>query len=74
MMARLVSTLVIHLIRLYQLTISPLLGPCCRFEPSCSEYAIDAVKKYGPVKGSWLAAKRISRCHPLNEGGYDPVE
>jgi putative membrane protein insertion efficiency factor len=73
-MRRLATVLLIYLIRIYQLTLSPLLGSSCRFEPSCSRYAIDALHKYGPVRGSWLSVKRISRCHPLNEGGYDPVE
>lgn len=73
-MLRLMTALLVFLIKLYQVTISPLLGSCCRFEPSCSQYAIDAVRKHGPIKGSWLAVKRVSRCHPLNDGGYDPVE
>ncbi|HEY9545754.1 MAG TPA: membrane protein insertion efficiency factor YidD [Solimonas sp.] len=60
-------------IRSYQVLISPLLGPRCRFYPSCSHYAIDAIRTYGPLRGSWLAARRITRCHPLNPGGYDPV-
>jgi putative membrane protein insertion efficiency factor len=64
----------ILLIRVYQFTLSPMIGQCCRFEPTCSQYAIDALKKYGLFKGSWLAAKRISRCHPFNDGGYDPVK
>lgn len=62
----------IFLIRLYQLTISPFLGKVCRFEPTCSEYAIEALKKYGVFKGSWLAIKRICRCHPWHPGGFDP--
>lgn len=61
-------------IRLYQLTISPLLGQVCRFEPSCSNYATEAIRKYGGFKGSWLALKRICRCHPWHPGGHDPVE
>lgn len=60
-------------IKLYQWTISPLLGPKCRFTPSCSYYALEALKKYGLFKGTWLAAKRISRCHPWGGHGYDPV-
>ena len=50
-----------------------MLPPCCRYTPTCSEYAMQAVEKYGAVKGGWLAAKRILRCHPFHEGGYDPV-
>lgn len=57
----------------YQRFISPLLAPRCRFVPSCSTYALQALDRHGPLKGSWLALRRISRCHPLNEGGEDPV-
>jgi putative membrane protein insertion efficiency factor len=60
-------------IRGYQRLISPLLPPCCRFIPSCSSYAIEALERHGAGRGSWLAVKRICRCHPLNAGGYDPV-
>ncbi|MCA9039842.1 MAG: membrane protein insertion efficiency factor YidD [Planctomycetaceae bacterium] len=60
------------LIRLYQLTISPLLGPNCRFHPTCSEYAILALKKHGLLKGTYKAIKRILSCHPWHPGGYDP--
>jgi hypothetical protein len=60
-------------IRFYQVYLSPLKPPCCRFVPTCSEYALEAIQKYGPVKGSWLAVKRISKCHPFHKGGYDPV-
>ena len=62
------------LIRAYQICISPVLLPCCRFTPSCSEYAIDAVRSYGPLKGSYLALSRLLRCHPWHPGGYDPVK
>lgn len=65
--------LLIGLVRLYQLFISPLLGPRCRFYPSCSSYTIEALKVHGVFKGTWLAIKRISRCHPGNPGGVDPV-
>lgn len=61
------------LIRLYQRTISRALPPSCRFYPSCSEYGYEAIAQYGAIRGSWLALKRLSRCHPLNPGGYDPV-
>jgi len=61
------------LIRVYKYLISPLLPPSCRFYPSCSCYAEDALRKYGFIKGSWLAVKRVSRCHPFSAGGYDPV-
>jgi uncharacterized protein len=62
-----------YLIRGYQLAISPLLGPRCRFYPSCSHYAIEAIETHGAMRGVWLTAKRISRCHPWHEGGFDPV-
>ena len=60
-------------IRFYPRQISPLSPPRCRYIPTCSEYALEAVEKYGAVKGSWLAAKRILRCNPFHKGGYDPV-
>ena len=64
----------IFLVRLYQAIISPILPPnTCRFYPSCSSYAIDALRKYGALKGSWRAVRRISRCHPFHPGGYDPA-
>ena len=65
--------LVITIIKSYQRFVSPLLGSNCRFTPSCSTYAIDAINRFGIIKGGWLASKRILRCHPLNEGGEDPV-
>ena len=65
--------LIIALIKGYQRFISPLLGSNCRFSPSCSFYAIDAIIRFGAIKGSWLALKRISKCHPMNKGGIDPV-
>ena len=61
------------LIRGYQLAISPLFGPRCRFYPSCSHYAIQAIDAHGALHGTWLTIKRISRCHPFNAGGFDPV-
>lgn len=63
----------IVLIKLYQWIISPILGPKCRFTPSCSQYTLEALKKYGVFKGTWLGIKRISRCHPWGGHGYDPV-
>ncbi len=63
----------IGLIWIYQHTISPLLGPHCRYSPTCSHYTQIAIKKYGIVRGSWLGVKRISRCHPWHPGGLDPV-
>ena len=65
--------LALLLIRLYQLTLSRVLPPSCRFTPTCSVYTYQAIDKYGFFKGGWLGIKRISRCHPFNPGGYDPV-
>lgn len=62
------------LIRGYQLLISPWLGPQCRFTPTCSEYALQAMRKHGPVVGLWQGVRRIARCHPWNPGGHDPVK
>jgi putative membrane protein insertion efficiency factor len=63
----------IGLIRLYQWLISPLLGPQCRFTPTCSHYAVEAFQKHGLFRGFWLSVKRLSRCHPWGGNGYDPV-
>ena len=63
----------IQLVRLYRLAISPWLGSNCRFDPSCSSYAIEALQVHGILKGGWLAMKRIGRCHPWGSSGYDPV-
>jgi putative membrane protein insertion efficiency factor len=71
---RLLGYFFVVLIRAYQMCISPFLLPCCRFTPSCSEYAIDAVRSYGPFKGAYLALTRLLRCHPWHPGGYDPVK
>lgn len=65
--------LLLALIRFYQYAISPMLGRRCRFYPSCSEYTAEAVQKYGAIQGTSLGLKRISRCHPFNPGGFDPV-
>ncbi|WP_101774497.1 membrane protein insertion efficiency factor YidD [Pasteurella oralis] len=67
------SKILIGLIRIYQVVISPLIGPRCRFTPTCSCYGIESLKTHGAIKGSWLTLKRILKCHPLTEGGYDPV-
>lgn len=63
----------IWLVRAYQLTVSPLLGPTCKFYPSCSAYAVTSLSTYGPLKGTWLAARRLLRCHPWSHGGVDHV-
>lgn len=68
----LVGAVLIGLVRIYQFTLSPLLGPCCRFYPSCSQYFILAVRKYGPLTGPIKGIGRICRCHPWHPGGYDP--
>lgn len=70
---RLVSHLFLLMIRLYQTCISPLKPPTCRYVPTCSQYAIEAIRKHGPFKGLWLAIKRLLRCHPWGGSGYDPV-
>jgi putative membrane protein insertion efficiency factor len=67
------KTILLGIIRLYQLTLSRALPPTCRFTPSCSQYSFEAIEHYGALRGGWLALKRISRCHPFNPGGYDPV-
>lgn len=67
------KTILLFLIRCYRRFISPLFPPCCRFYPTCSTYAMQAIEKYGAAKGGWLAFKRIMRCHPFHDGGYDPV-
>lgn len=67
--------IMLFLIRFYRKNLSPLKKPCCRFTPTCSEYAIEAIEKYGAVKGGYLALRRILRCHPFSgKSGYDPVE
>jgi putative membrane protein insertion efficiency factor len=68
-----IDRLLIGALRLYKRWISPLLGPRCRFVPTCSEYAMQAIARHGAVRGSWLAARRIARCHPFHPGGHDPV-
>ncbi len=67
-----VRNLLIALVRFYQRGISPLLGSNCRFSPTCSQYTIEAIEKYGAIRGLWKGMKRIARCHPFSPGGYDP--
>ena len=67
------KVVLILFIRTYRLLISPLLPPSCRFTPTCSEYAMQAIEKYGALRGVYLAARRLLRCHPFHSGGYDPV-
>lgn len=68
-----IKSLLLWLIRSYRRNLSPLRPPCCRFIPTCSQYALEALEKYGALKGSWLALRRFLRCHPFHKGGYDPV-
>ena len=70
---RLPANLLILLIRIYQVTLSPFIGRCCRYTPTCSNYGIEAIKKYGAIKGGWLTFKRILSCNPWGGSGYDPV-
>ncbi|MBL4624814.1 MAG: membrane protein insertion efficiency factor YidD [Flavobacteriales bacterium] len=72
-MGRLMSWILIRIIKLYQVVISPFFPATCRYTPTCSEYGVQAIKKYGPLKGLFLAMKRIGSCHPLGGNGYDPV-
>ena len=67
------ARLLVMVVRGYQIAISPLLPPACRYTPTCSQYAIDALRRHGALKGSWLALRRIGRCHPFAASGYDPV-
>ena len=71
-MKKIFSYILILPIRFYQRCISPLFPPACRFTPSCSHYAVEAIQKHGPIKGIWLAVKRICRCNPWGGSGYDP--
>jgi uncharacterized protein len=67
------ATILIALLRGYRFLISPWLGQACRFHPGCSQYAVDALTTHGALRGSWLAVKRVGRCHPWHAGGFDPV-
>jgi putative membrane protein insertion efficiency factor len=67
------NRLLVWLLRAYQLVVSPMLGPSCRFYPTCSNYAIEALRLHGAARGGWLAMRRVCRCHPWNAGGNDPV-
>lgn len=71
--AGIMKRFLIGLVRGYQLIISPFLGNNCRYSPSCSAYTIEAMEKHGPLKGIWMGMRRVGRCHPFHEGGYDPV-
>jgi putative membrane protein insertion efficiency factor len=72
-LTRSLSALLTWLLRGYQWLISPWLGPSCRYQPSCSGYAIEAIDRHGAMRGSWLTLRRLSRCHPMGGSGYDPV-
>ena len=73
MIRRAIIFLLVLPIRFYQLCISPMLPAACRYQPTCSQYAIEAIRRHGPFKGLWLALRRIARCHPWVGSGYDPV-
>ena len=72
-MTKLLKKIIIALIRFYQLALSPLKQPTCRFSPTCSKYSIEAIERFGVIKGTYLSVRRILKCHPFHEGGYDPV-
>jgi putative membrane protein insertion efficiency factor len=72
-LARLAAQSAQLIVACYRVVVSPLLGPCCRFAPSCSVYASDAVGRYGLVRGGWMVVRRLLRCHPFHPGGWDPV-
>lgn len=68
-----VRSAMVALLRIYKRFVSPFLPPACRYYPSCSEYAMEAIEQHGPLNGAWLALCRVARCHPFSKGGYDPV-
>ncbi|MGI4804899.1 MAG: membrane protein insertion efficiency factor YidD [Janthinobacterium lividum] len=70
---KIIGSIFILIIRIYQFLLSPILGASCRFTPTCSQYGLEAIRKYGPFKGGWLTLKRIGRCHPWGKHGTDPV-
>ena len=70
---RVLRALILRIIRFYQRALSPLLGNNCRFHPSCSQYTYEAVERYGAAQGTWMGLRRICRCHPWHQGGFDPV-
>lgn len=73
MISRLVSKILIGLVRIYQITLSPILGKNCRYTPTCSQYMIGAIQIHGPIRGTWLGIRRILRCNPFGGWGFDPV-
>ena len=73
MISRLLSAILIGCVRIYQMTLSPIIGPCCRFRPTCSNYCIEAIRVHGPFYGSWLTFRRLLRCRPFGPSGDDPV-
>lgn len=73
LLTRATTALLVGLVRGYQYVLSPLIGPCCRYQPSCSQYAVEALRRHGPLSGGWLALRRLLRCHPWGGFGYDPV-
>ena len=73
MLSSIARQAVLFILLIYKRMISPWMIPCCRYQPTCSEYAMEAVSKYGVIKGGWLATKRLLRCHPFHPGGWDPV-
>lgn len=73
MISRLAARVIVFFVMAYRATLGPLLGGQCRFQPTCSQYMLDAVERHGPWRGAWRGVKRICRCHPFHPGGYDPA-